>query len=281
MMQRAQPWLGTLIGISLPAPLPGQDGQASAAIDAAFAAVALVHRHMSFHDPASDVAIINRLLPYQSAMVHPETAAVLRCALLLEDASNGLFNIACGDLLAAWGYLPAGENFAFGQQRSEPLSRHIITIDANGCVTRLRPGLIDLGGIAKGHAVDLAVAALRTAGVTTACVNAGGDLRAFGVCDFPVVVRNPRAPTRVGLTLQLRDQALATSACYFSTRRVDGITRSALINGIDGMPVTGQRSASVQAPTCMLADGLTKVVIATGDTSHSLLARFSATALLL
>ena len=281
MMQRAQPWLGTLVSISMPAPLPGQNAQASAAIDAAFAAVALVHRRMSFHDPASDVTTINRLLPGQSAIVHPQTAVVLRCALVLEDASDGLFNIACGDLLVSWHYLPADDRFALSPQRSSPLIRNTIAIDAHDRVTKLRAALIDLGGIAKGHAVDLAVAALRAAGIAAACVNAGGDMRAYGACDFPVIVRNPQAPTRAGLTLHLRDQALATSACYFSTRMVDGVTRSALINGTDGMPVTGQRSASVTASTCMLADGLTKVVIATSDTTHPLLARFSATALLL
>lgn len=285
MIHRAQPWLGTMVGISVPEPLPDQDAQAgailNAAINAAFAAVALVHQRMSFHDPASDVAAINRLEPGQSAMVHPQTAVVLRCALLLEEASNGLFNIACGDLLTAWGYLPGGSASVGGPDRTYSLTRNAIKINARGCVTKLHPALIDLGGIAKGHAVDLAVDALRAAGIAAACVNAGGDLRAFGRYDFPVIVRNPRAPTRAGLTLELREQALATSACYFSARRTDGVTRSALVDGNKGTPVTGQHSASVRAPTCMLADGLTKLVIATGDAAHPLLARFSATAFLL
>lgn len=106
-------------------------------------------------------------------------------------------------------------------------------------------------------------------------------MRAFGDIDFHVSVRDPAMPTRAGLHLQLRAQALATSATYFSLRTQDGKATSALIDGSDGTPVVHGRSATVQAPTCMLADGLTKVVMASGNAAHPALARFSATAVLI
>lgn len=287
MMRRAQPWLGTLVEISV----PDGDGPGSEhigpAIGAAFSAIALVHRRMSFHDPGSDVSAINRLAIGDGVFVHAATAEVLRCAGMLEVASDGIFNLACGQRLASWGYLPtpgAAEGSASPADLSapgQPLPRAVIAVDASGRVTRCSAGWIDLGGIAKGYAVDRAVAVLQAQGVAAGCVNAGGDLRAFGPHAFSIQVRDPRMVGRVGRALQLQGQALATSACYFSQRDIGGRAHSALINGTDGRPVVVNTSASVQAPSCMLADGLTKIVMASGNVCHPLLAQFGATAFII
>ena len=281
MIRRAQPWLGTLVEISVAdAKAPGES-RVAIAINAAFAAIALVHRTMSFHDPVSDISAINRLAVGDRIAVDAGTATVLRCAAMLEEISAGMFNIACGEQLAAWGYLPQPSAPATSTPDAPaPLQRAVIVIEANE-VRRTHAGWIDLGGIAKGYAVDAAVAVLQSHGMASGCVNAGGDLRAFGRQAFTVSVRDPRSPTAVGHTLELRDQALATSACYFSRRDIDGVPHSALIDGTDGQPVVVPTSASVLAPSCMLADGLTKIVMASGDAAHPVLARFNATAFII
>ena len=284
VMRRAQPWLGTLVDVSIVVPDADADAGLKA-IDAAFAAVALVQRLMSFHEAGSDVSAINRLQPGQSVAVDAHTLRVLRCAQSLEQASNGIFNMACGERLVAWGQLPApaGAMPATGvaAASARPLVRNAIAIDAQQRVTRVQPAWIDLGGIAKGYAVDLAVDALQAAGMRAGCVNAGGDMRVFGEVDFAVLIRDPQTPTLAGHRLQLRDQALATSAGYFSGRLHEGLQTSALLDARSGQAVPVGRSASVLAPSCMLADALTKVVIATSDAAHPLLARFGATALLI
>lgn len=285
MMRRAQPWLGTLVDISII--MPDSDVDAGLkAIDAAFAAVALVHRLMSFHDASSDVSAINRLDPGQSFAADAHTINVLRCAQLLEQASDGIFNMACGAPLVQWGQLPAPAGLTppagvTSAAVARPLARDAIVIDIQQRVTRILPVWIDLGGIAKGYAVDLAVDALQAAGAGAGCVNAGGDLRVFGDVDFPVLIRDPQMPTRAGRQLQLRAQALATSAGYFSSRLHEGRHTTALLDARNGQPVPAGRSASVMAPSCMLADALTKVVIATADAAHPLLACFGATAFLI
>jgi thiamine biosynthesis lipoprotein len=158
-------------------------------------------------------------------------------------------------------------------------------------VRKTREVLIDLGGIAKGYAVDLAILALQQAGIGSACVNAGGDLRVLGSNPFPIAIRDPANITGTGATIALANGALATSATYFSARLLgpqlaangklsDGKV-SALVDGRSGQPVTSACSATVQASECMLADALTKIVMATGDAHHPLLARFGASALLL
>ena len=291
IMRRAQPWLGTLVDVGI---VVGDAADADAggrAIDAAFAAIAQVHRLMSFHEAASDISAINRLHPGQSVTVDAHTANVLRCAQQFETLSDGIFNIACGMQLVAWGQLPpmadlsaASASGTAGKASAavlQPPARNAIAIDVGLRVTRRGPGLIDLGGIAKGYAVDLAVAALQVAGVAAGCVNAGGDLRVFGAADFPVQIRDPEMPTRAGRVLHLHDQALATSAGYFSSRLHEGRPTGALLDARNGQPVAPGHSASVLAPSCMHADALTKVVIATADPAHPLLAHFGATAFLI
>ncbi|HEY2031259.1 MAG TPA: FAD:protein FMN transferase [Myxococcales bacterium] len=119
---------------------------------------------------------------------------------------------------------------------------------------------IDLGGIGKGYAVDRCFEALRAG----ACwVNAGGDLRVRGI-ELPVVLRNERSGG-VHPWMVLREGALATS--WFGRRarsRLSGRVRAAHV--------------SVAAPSCMLADALTKVVARSGRLDHPLLERHGATA---
>ncbi|PFH08634.1 thiamine biosynthesis lipoprotein [Collimonas sp. PA-H2] len=273
MRRRAQPWLGTLVEVTLADSLG--EAEAAQAFNAAFAAIATVHRLMSFHDAASDVARINRLAPGGAIAVDAHTATVLRMALAMQAASGGLFDIACASRLVAWGLLPAA---------SPPAAAHHgarLHLDAQGMVHKPAPLLIDLGGIAKGYAVDLAVEALRALHIASACVNAGGDLRVLGQTPYPVMIRDPRSPTRSGARIDLKDGALATSGSYFSQKMVDGCMRSALVDAGSGNALVDSRSATVQAPDCMTADALTKLVLLSADPQHPLLQQFGATAFII
>jgi len=261
MNRRAQPWLGTLVDIATDA--------SQAAISEAFAEVALVHRLMSFHDPASDVSRLNRAGEGELVAVHAHTWKVLRLAWQLAEASQGLFNPACASLLVEWGCLPspAGEMPPLQQLRSALLC------EDGDTVRKLQPAWVDLGGIAKGYAVDMAVEALQRAGAVEGCVNAGGDVRVFGDRDWPISIRDPKAPQRMHSQVRLRDEALATSANYFSPR--------SLVDGRNGAPMTEPRSVSVRAAHCAVADALTKVVMASGDANHPALAHWQATAFII
>jgi thiamine biosynthesis lipoprotein len=271
MMRRAQPWLGTMVDITIGDAL--DEAHLHAAFDAAFAAVARVHRLMSFHEPSSDVSRVNRAGVGVSVDVDASTAEVIRCALDLARQSGGIFDIACADRLVEWGYLPSP-----GKLPTHASSIDMIVPGEDGRMAKRREGWIDLGGIAKGYAVDAAVAALQTKGVQSACVNAGGDLRVLGDVPFDISVRNPRDPVAMALSIPIRNGALATSGAYFSRQHIDGELRSALIDGRNAAALTDEFSVSVEAPTCMIADALTKVVAATRDREHPLLARYEARA---
>lgn len=271
MNRRAQPWLGTLVDISA-------EGSHQA-IDAAFAAVALVHRLMSFHDPASDVSRLNRATPGAAVAVDPHTWQVLHLAEQVRAASDGLFNVACAPRLVEWACLPPP-----GGNDSPPVFQPALAVFAcqpGGIVRKLASGWIDLGGIAKGYAVDLAIQALREAGVHHACVNAGGDMRVMGGQAWPVALRDPAQPQRAHTQLSLHNEAMATSASYFSVRDHHGARICALVDGRTGASLVNGKSVSVRAPTCAVADALTKVVMASDNPHHPALARWDATTLIL
>ena len=139
---------------------------------------------------------------------------------------------------------------------------------------------IDLGGIAKGFAVDRAVDTLRARGVRCGLVNAGGDLAAFGPQPQTVHVRDPRDPRRLMCAITLREEALATSGASFDPLRSNEPAGTAIIDPQAGAPVHAVRGATVRARTCMLADALTKTVMVAPASAPPLLSSFRASALI-
>jgi thiamine biosynthesis lipoprotein len=268
MNRRAQPWLGTLVDISIADQIG--DEHLMQAFQAAFSAIALVQRLMSFYDAYSDVSLFNRALPGAAIEVDWHTYAVLEIADAIKQASNGVFDIACAPLLVANQHLPV----------IDPSIPHfapantLFKLQDDGCVRKLTAGWIDLGGIAKGYAVDLAVEALQAKGINHACVNAGGDLRVIGDMPFPVWIRDPVAPQTMREQIFVQNEALATSAPYFSSKNHS----SALFNAAQKRPIIATSSVTVCAPRCVMADALTKVVLGSGDRYHFALENFGARA---
>lgn len=249
--RRAQPLLGTLVDITVAGhPL----AEADAAIDAAFAEVRRLHGLLGSHDPGNALAQLNATAHRHPVRPEADLRTVLAAALHFALASDGAFDPCVGATLESLGRLPrhADPCAAGGCWRD-------IQLDSDGAVHFHRPLRIDLGGIAKGYAVDRAIAVLAAHGIGRALVNAGGDLRALGPDPWAVHLRDPGDPGRVGEALELRGRALATSASYFS--RNDEHTASDLIRPGTGNPDTGNLSVSVEASDCLTADALTKVVL--------------------
>jgi len=246
---RCQPWLGTFVEITVPA-------SAIDRVEMAFAAIRHVHERMSFHADDSDLARLRAAVSGQVVRVDRETCFVLSKALDLYRASGGLFDVGVGARLARAGFLPAksaaGDVVAFGTCAD-------IEIVGEDAVLLRRPVLIDLGGIAKGHAVDRAIAVLREADVPAACVNAGGDLRVFGACGWPIGLRDADGVVRQHLSLT--EAAIASSANLLDRREAEGREWSPHI-GAGGVPVLCDERVTVIADTCLLADAMTKIALA-------------------
>ena len=272
--KRARPGLGTFVEIDIDI-LDG--GNCAASIAAAFDEIARVERIMSAHRACSDVGRINAAAVNVPISIDSATFDVLAAAQALHRDSDGLFDCAIAPQLEQRGLLPHSPHNGDGNATCADLE-----LIAPGGVVKKKALRIDLGGIAKGYAVDRAVVALIEAGATSGCVNAGGDLRVFGRLARRIHVRDPDAPTRWLALIDLQDSAIATSGNYF-TREAK---RDALITPTTAEKVSRTRfdagaSISVRAPCCMLADALTKVVALSGDAGHPLLARLNAEAIIL
>lgn len=271
-VRRCRPLLGTFVEIG------ADDGaqRASAAIDAAFVAVERVQRLMSFHDDASDVARLNREAAHHAVEVAPWTCEVLQAAQLFHEATGGAFDITVAPRLQRWGYLPKADG---GRALEKPATdQSAIEVLPGNRVRFRRLVRIDLGGIAKGFAVDRAIDALEAAGASSGVVNAGGDLRVFGPSPSMIHVRDPRQPGRALPLLEIDNAALATSASYFARRKWRGRWVSPLVDPRRGRSCARAASVSVRAATCIAADALTKVVMVLGRRSAQILRDHAAVA---
>lgn len=267
-MKRARPLLGTYVEIRANGLAPAA---LERAIDAAFAAIDRVQRLMSFHDPDSDLSRINRSASREPVVVHPWTTMVLRRARRLYEGTDGLFDCAIGHELLSWGVLPPDgldhvKSGQFKAVRLLPDNRVYFTASI----------ALDLGGIAKGFAVDRAIVELRRHGVRNTVVNAGGDLRVMGDNAEEIFIRDPVDPTRLVRAGALQNGALATSSPAATLKWVQGRNVSALVRSQTRQPLLESKAYSVVAPTCVVADALTKVLVQLDGIDAPFLSRFGA-----
>jgi thiamine biosynthesis lipoprotein len=220
---------------------------------------------MSFHDEGSDLARLRRAPAGSITKVDPATATVLRFAMQLYEQSGGLFDVTVGRKLVRSGFLPKPE---VGHLNRFCGSADDINFVGPCEIHQNKPSLIDLGGIAKGFAVDQAVEALVTAGVSGGIVNAGGDLRIFGDFAQTVVLRcgDGRGIEIAGLS----DIAIASSENSHQRRRIGGMPLTPHI-GPSGEALVINTLVSVAAESCMVADAMTKVAMIDPDLADRLL----------
>jgi thiamine biosynthesis lipoprotein len=270
-MRRARPLLGTIVEIRI----EWQSSAAEGAIAAAFAALARVEQLMSVHRSDSELSRLNRYGHEEAVSVDPWTYEVLAAAERISVASDGLFDCTIAPVLAREGFLPSW------LECSGSASHRDVLLLAGGRVRFRRPLAIDLGGIAKGFAVDKAVEVLRAAGDFSGAVNAGGDLRVFGPMPQAIHLRDPAQPDRLVPIGWLADGAIATSASYFARRRRGAGWVSPIVDPRMGTLVADcQRSVSVIAANALTADALTKPVMLRGCASANFLVRCGARALI-
>jgi thiamine biosynthesis lipoprotein len=258
MPRRCRPLLGTSVEVT---------ADDERAIEAAFAAVERVHRLMSAHEQDSDVSRINRFAHVRPVEVHDWTAQVIERALFWSERSEGAFDVVrAGKAALERGLLPRHAD------QPQPEAAHWTWLEIQSASVRLlKPGCIDLGGIAKGFAVDRAVDALREEGCESGLVNAGGDLRGFGREPWPVTIVHPFSRRPV-VSIDIGSEALATSA---------GLAAAGGQLSFDHLGGTNARwvSISVVTPNACDADALTKILWNSPADAHQILAGADARAI--
>jgi len=268
-LKREEAIMGTAICVEL---WSEERAAGEAAIAAVIDEMHRIDREMSPHKPNSELSRINRDAGAGAVPVRAEMARLIVRAAEFSELSGGAFDItyaAVGHLYDyRQGIRPSEE--ALAEARAAVGWRHLVLDTQAGTVRFARPGMrIDLGGFAKGHAVDNAVAILRRRGIGHAMVSAGGDSRVIGDRrgrPWSIGVRDPRNPNRIVAMLPLEDVSISTSGDYERFFEADGVRFHHLID-----PGTGKSPSGIQSVTILADDGLTsealsKIVFVLGVT---------------
>jgi thiamine biosynthesis lipoprotein len=236
---------------------------AQAAITAVMAEMHRIDAAMSPHKPDSELSRINRDAAQAPVAVSREMFDLVARSIEFSRLSDGAFDIT----FAAVGQLYDYRRGVAPTQAEVAVARAAVgyqglTLDARaGTVQFTRPGMrIDLGGFAKGHAVDNCAVILRGLGIENAIVSAGGDSRILGDRrgrPWTVGIRDPRKAGQVVALLPLVDTAVSTSGDYERYFERDGVRFHHVID-----PRTGKSPDAIQSVTVLAPDGLTTEALA-------------------
>ncbi|MBF0194561.1 MAG: FAD:protein FMN transferase [Magnetococcales bacterium] len=268
--------MGTLVSITT---WGVEDKKESKAVADAFLEIARVESLMSSHKKSSQVSLINLK---QSQIVDKELLELIKEAQRIKKLSNGAFDLGLGKLITMWGFSTDNppnkppEDTEIASWLNEFKEGDGIAIsEKNNSISITKQAIaLDLGGIAKGYAIDRAIVSLKKSGVQNALVNAGGDLRGIGKKgDKPwrVGIQHPRKQDKLIVATQWSngqnvDMAMVTSGDYerffiYKEKRYHHI-----LNPKNGYPAkSGLQSVSVQTNSATLADGLSTAFFVLGE----------------
>ena len=264
--------MGTVIEITSP-------DERAAAI--AFEEIVRLDNLLSKYKEISDIWRLNK---FGKAQVSQDTIYVVNKAKQFWKETAGAFDITVEPLLEIWGFKDQKYRIPSQEEINQVLklvgTDKIIIDKANSTIEfKIENMAIDLGGIAKGYAVDKAVEKLKEMGIKDALINAGGDIFCLGKKyskEWQIAIKDPR---REGVIedLRLRDKAIATSGDYEAYFIVNERHFAHIINPQTGYPCeSGVISISVVADDCLTADALaTSVFILGKDKGKQLVKRFN------
>jgi len=252
--------MGTYVNVTLVT----SDSAASAAdAAAAHAAIQLVDSLMSNWTTTSEVARINRVADSVTTHVQPLVADVIARSLRVWRGSDHTFDITIEPLVRAWGFIGGPRRVPTDQEARAAwalVGAGDVAFDsAAGTIHFARRGMrIDLGGIAKGYAVDRAMDVLRARGVKAALVDASGNMMSLGTPPgsehWRIGLRDPRDSVPYFARLWLDGDAISTSANYEQFVTKDGKRYGHIMDPRTGQPASGLLAVTLVAPDATTSD---------------------------
>jgi len=247
-------------------------------VEEAFDEVDRIDRLMSNYKPESPLSQLNRAAASDDfatpRAIDPELFAMIAESMRYSRESDGAFDITVGPLMRAWGFfkgegrMPAAhelqqvrQRIGFQHVRLNP-DRHEISFDRRGIE-------LDLGGIAKGYAVDRVIALLKARHVAAALVSAGGStIYALGAppdeSGWEVSVQDPLKATKTALTLRLKDRVISIAGRSEKSFERNGVVYSHIMDPRIGRPVQGMLTVAVLCATGTEGDALDDVFFVQG-----------------
>ena len=218
---------------------------------------------MNNYDPRSEISRLSGSYPDPVSVGH-DLYQVLESAVRLTELTQGGFDVTVSPLIHLWrekgaeGQLPSKVEIS---KAMDTVGSRFIQLLEGQQVRLLKPGIsLDLGGIAKGYAVDEAARVLRSKGFQDFFIDAGGDIYVGGQsCNgrpWRIGIRNPAQKEQIIDIVEVRNQAVTTSGDYEQYVEINGQTYSHIIDPRTGYPQKGIVSATVIAPITHEADAL-------------------------
>ena len=243
---------------------------ANTAFERAWKLIGEIDSTLTNYSADSELNLLCNGAPHEAPVrVGEHLWTVMSAANALSKETDGAFDVTIGPVSKLWRrarkrkQMPDLEKLA--RARELVGAGFVRLVPETKSIQLLKPRMqIDLGGIAKGYAVDQAIEAITTAGIESALVNGGGDLRVSGSPPdkeaWTVEVANLMSDSRTPSRTPLVHAAIATSGDAWQFVLIDGKRYSHIIDPKTGLGVTRRTATTVRAPTCMQADALASVI---------------------
>jgi thiamine biosynthesis lipoprotein len=257
-------------------------------VDSGLDEVDRIDRLMSHYKPESPLSRLNREAARGPVAVEPELFDFLEECMKYSRQSEGAFDITVGPLMKVWGFFGGDgavpSDGALSEARSKTGYRHLILNAREKTVQFDRPGVeLDLGGIAKGYAVDRVVRLLKDQGIERALITAGGStLYGMGAPpggdDWEVKIRDPIDPQKTAFPVRLRNRALSVSGGSEKSFEAGGVRYSHIMDPRTGRPVRDVLAAAVLTASGTAGDALDNIFyVQSIEKSRALLRRLPGT----
>ena len=241
-----------------------------AALGAVMEEMHRIDRAMSPFKPESELSRINREAAKAPVPISKEMFELVARSVEFSKLSEGAFDITFASVGGLFDYRngikPTAEKIAATLPGID--YRHIRLDRRQRTIQFARDGVrIDLGGIAKGYAVDNCVALLKARGVKEALVIAGGDSRVLGDKrgrPWMIGIRDPRRKDTMVAMIPLVDAAISTSGDYERYFEADGVRYHHILDPRTGISPTGVRSVTIVGPDATTTEGISKSVFVMG-----------------
>ena len=229
---------------------------------------------LSCYKDSSEISAINREAGIHPVKVSYETLSMMKRSELYCKKYNGVFDVTIGPLSDLWGFSEDKEIVLPPDKEIKKLDKLVnfkdVVINENDTTVFLKKkGMaIDLGGIAKGYAIDRGSSVLKENGITNFILNAGGDIYVSGMKDratqWKIGIKHPRNTNDLIADFNLKDYAVATSGDYERFKIINGVRYHHILNPFTGYPGKLSQSSTVIAPTAEEADATATYVFLLG-----------------
>jgi FAD:protein FMN transferase len=243
-------------------------------LDEAFDEVDRIDRLMSHYKAESPLSRVNREAAQHPVAVEPELFDFIAESMRYNRDSDGAFDITVGPLMKAWGFfrgegrMPSDEELAAARRHVG--SAHVVLNPLERTIAFDEAGVeLDLGGIAKGYAVDRVVSLLKQRKVAAALVSSGGStIYALGAPPgrdgWDVALQDPLHSRTTALTVLVKDRAVSVAGSSEKSFESGGVTYSHIMDPRTGRPVQGVLSVAVLADTGTAGDALDDALFVMG-----------------